>query len=103
MTDFRELMQKAMEMRERLGRLQEELGSRTVSASAGGGMVTAVVNGRQEVVEIRIEREVVNPADAELLQDLVRGAVNEALSRARAMIAEEMARAAGGMNFPGFP
>lgn len=103
MKDIHELVRKAQEMRERLATLQEELAGRTVSASAGGGMVTAVVNGRQELVEIRIEREVVVPGETELLQDLVRGAVNEALSRSRGMVAEEMARATGGLTFPGFP
>ncbi len=101
MNDIRDLMRKAQEMQQKLSKLQEELGGRTVSASAGGGMVTAVVNGRQEVVEVRIEKEVVRPEDAELLQDLVRGAVNEALARARQMVAEEMGKVTGGMNFPG--
>ncbi|MCL5965621.1 MAG: YbaB/EbfC family nucleoid-associated protein [Deltaproteobacteria bacterium] len=103
MKDLRSLVEKAQEMQARLAKLQEELGERTVSASAGGGMVTVVVNGRQEVVEVRIEREVVNPEETELLQDLVRGAINEALSRSRQMIAEEMAKVTGGMTFPGFP
>ena len=103
MKDLRSLVEKAQEMQARLAKLQEELGGRTVSASAGGGMVTAVVNGRQEIVEVRIEKEVVNPGETGLLQDLVRGAVNEALSRSRRMIAEEMAKVTGGMSFPGFP
>ena len=64
-------------------------------------MVTAVVNGRQEVVSIRIEKEVVSPEDVELLQDLVAGAVNEAMSRSRKMMADEMAKITGGMNLPG--
>lgn len=64
-------------------------------------MVTAVVNGKQEVVSIRIEKEVVSPEDVELLQDLVAGAVNEAMSRSRKMMADEMAKITGGMNLPG--
>ncbi len=88
-------------MQERLAKLQEELAGKTVEASAGGGMVTVVVNGRQEVVSVRIEKEVVSPDDVELLQDLVTGAVNEAIARSRKMIADEMAKVTGGMNLPG--
>jgi len=88
-------------MQERLARLQEELAGRTVEASSGGGMVTVVVNGRQEVVSVRIEKEVVSPEDVELLQDLVAGAMNEAISRSRKMMADEMAKITGGMNLPG--
>ena len=64
-------------------------------------MVTVVVNGRQEVVSVRIEKEVVAPEEVELLQDLVAGAVNEAISRSRKMMADEMAKITGGMNLPG--
>jgi len=64
-------------------------------------MVTVVVNGRQEVVSVRIEKEVVSPEDVELLQDLVAGAMNEAISRSRKMMADEMAKITGGMNLPG--
>jgi len=88
-------------MQERLARLQEELAGRTVEASSGGGMVTVVVNGRQEVVSVRIEKEVVSPEEVELLQDLVTGAVNEAISRSRKMMADEMAKITGGLNLPG--
>lgn len=103
MKDLHDLVRKAREVQDRLAKLQEELAGRTVSASAGGGMVTVVVNGRQEVIEVRIEREVVRPEDKDLLQDLVRGAVNQALERSRRMIAEEMAKVTGGMGFPGLP
>jgi DNA-binding YbaB/EbfC family protein len=75
MKDMQEILRQAQQMQERLARIQEELAGRTVEASAGGGMVTVVVNGRQEVVSVRIEKEVVSPDDVELLQDLVAGAV----------------------------
>ncbi len=101
MKDMQGILRQAQQMKERLARLQEELAGKTVEASAGGGMVTVVVNGRQEVVSIRIEREVVTPEDVELLQDLVTGAVNEAISRSRKMMADEMAKITGGMNLPG--
>ncbi len=101
MKDFQDLIRQAQQMQERMAKLQEELGGRTVEATAGGGMVTVVMNGRQEIVSVRIEKEVVSPDDVELLQDLVRGAVNEAVSRSRKMMAEEIAKITGGMNLPG--
>jgi DNA-binding YbaB/EbfC family protein len=81
--------------------MQAELGNRTVSAQAGGGMVEAVVNGRQELVSLRIDPEVVSPEDVEMLQDLIQAAVNEALNRAREMMAAEMAKLTGGLQIPG--
>jgi DNA-binding YbaB/EbfC family protein len=101
MTDFGDLMRQAQEVRSRLQRLQEELGEKTVEGSAGGGMVVATANGRQELVGIRIEKEVVSPDDVGMLQDLVRAAVNDALARSREMAAAEMAKATGGILPPG--
>ncbi len=101
MKDFQEMLRQVQQVQERMAKLQEELGGRTVEATAGGGMVTVVMNGRQEIVAVRIEKEVVSPDDVELLQDLVRGAVNEAVSRSRKMMAEEIAKITGGMNLPG--
>ncbi len=101
MKEFQDLIRQAQQMQERMAKLQEELGGRTVEATAGGGMVTVVMNGRQEIVSVRIEKEVVSPDDVELLQDLVRGAVNEAVSRSRKMMAEEIGKITGGMNLPG--
>ncbi len=101
MNDMRDMMRRAQEMQTRLARLQEEIGDRTVEASAGGGMVSVTVNGKMEVLSVRIEKEVVSPEEIELLQDLVRGAVNEALRRARELIAAEMAKITGGLNIPG--
>jgi len=103
MKEFHDLVRQAQEMQERMAKLQEDLGGRTVEATAGGGMVTVVMNGRQEVVSVRIEKEVVVPDDVELLQDLVLGAVNEAISRSRKMMAEEISKITGGMNLPGLP
>jgi DNA-binding YbaB/EbfC family protein len=101
MKDFQNMLKQAQEMQARLAKLQEELAEKTVEASAGGGMVTVVANGRQEILSVRIEKEVVSPDDVDLLQDLVRGAANEALSRSREMMAAEMAKITGGMNLPG--
>ncbi len=94
-------MRQAQEMRARFQRLQDELGDKTVEGSSGGGMVVATANGRQELVSVRIEREVVSPDDVGLLQDLVRAAVNDALARARELAASEMTKIAGGMLPPG--
>ena len=101
MKDFQDLIRQAQQMQERMAKLQEELAGRTVEATAGGGMVTVVMNGRHEIVSVRIEKEVVSPDDVELLQDLVRGAVNEAVARSRKMMAEEIGKITGGMNLPG--
>ena len=78
MKDMEGILRQAQQVQERIARVQKELAGKTVEASAGGGMVTVVVNGRQEVVSVRIEKEVVSPDDVALLQDLVAGAVNEA-------------------------
>ncbi|MBK5094524.1 MAG: YbaB/EbfC family nucleoid-associated protein [Deltaproteobacteria bacterium] len=101
MKDMEGILRQAQQVQERIARVQEELAGKTVEASAGGGMVTVVVNGRQEVVSVRIEKEVVSPDDVGLLQDLVAGAVNEAMSRSRKMMADEMAKITGGLNLPG--
>ncbi len=101
MKGMEEILRQAQQVQERLAKLQEELAERTVEASAGGGMVTVVANGRQEVVSVRIEKEVASEEELELLQDLVRGAVNEALSLSKRMAAEEMSKITGGMNLPG--
>ena len=98
---FQDLLKQAQELRDRMQRLQEELGARTVEGSAGGGMVIAVMNGRQELLDLRIEKEVVDPADVGMLRDLVRAAVNDALARSREMAAAEMAKLTGGILPPG--
>jgi DNA-binding YbaB/EbfC family protein len=101
MKDMEGILRQAQQVQERIARVQEELAGKTVEASAGGGMVTVVVNGRQEIVSVRIEKEVVSPDDVDLLQDLVAGAANEAISRSRKMMADEMAKITGGLNLPG--
>jgi DNA-binding YbaB/EbfC family protein len=81
--------------------MQEEMAQKTVEASSGGGMVSVVVNGKQEVVSIKIEREVVNPEDIDMLQDLVLAAVNEGLRKSQEMVGEEMRKLTGGLSIPG--
>ncbi len=87
-------------MQDRLMKLQEEMGDKTVEAQSGGGMVTCVVNGRQEVVSLKISPEVLEEKDNELLEDLIMAAVNEGLNRSREMVQEEMSRVTGGMQMP---
>jgi len=98
-----QIMKQAQQFQAKMSQLQEKLGEETVEASAGGGMVTAVVNGRQEVVSIRIEPEVADPDDVEMLQDLVLAAVNEGLNRAREMVNEEMGKLTKGLGLPNIP
>ena len=96
-----QMMKQAQKMQAQILKIQEEMGSRSVEASSGGGMVTVTANGKQEIISIRIEPEVVDPEDVEMLQDLVAAAVNEALKKAQEMVAEEMAKVTGGMQLPG--
>jgi DNA-binding YbaB/EbfC family protein len=95
------MMKQAQKLQAKMMEMQAELGNRTVSAQAGGGMVEAVANGRQELVALKIDPEVVVPEEVEMLQDLIQAAVNEALSRSREMMAAEMAKLTGGMQIPG--
>ena len=98
---FGNIMKQAKMMQEKLGKIQEEMANKTIEASAGGGMITAVINGRQEIVSIKIDPEVVNPEDIEMLEDLILAAVNEGIKRSQEMMAEEMSKITGGMNIPG--
>ncbi len=88
-------------MQEKMNRVQEELASKTVTGSAGGGMVTVQATGKGEIISISIEDEVIDAAEKELLQDLVSGAVNDALRKARDLAKSEMAGLAGGVQIPG--
>lgn len=101
MMNMGNLMKQAQQFQEKLGTIQEELGSKMVTGSAGGGMVTVTVNGRSELVGISIEEEVINPQEAQMLQDLVLAAVNDGLRKARDLGKEEMAKLTGGLNLPG--
>ncbi len=98
-----DLMRRAQALQERMAKLQEEAGQRTVEGSAGGGMVTVVANGRQEILSIKLDPEVLNAQDQDMLQDLIVAGVNDALKRAQAMMAEEMKSVTGGLglNIPG--
>jgi len=95
------IMKQAQAMQERLAKVQADAATKTVQASSGGGMVTVVANGGMEIVSVKIEQEILNANDAEMLQDLVAAATNEALRKAREMVAEEMKGVTGGLQLPG--
>ena len=91
-------------MQAEMAKIQEEMANREIEATAGGGMVTVVANGKQEILRIKIDPEVVNKDDVEMLQDLVIAGVNEALRKSKEMMEEELKKVAGGLAFkiPGF-
>lgn len=95
--DIGGLFKQAQELQGRLASAQQELGTRTVEASAGGGMVTATVNGKLEVTAIRIEPRLLESPDVEMLQDLIVAAVNEGIRAAQRMLADEMGKLTGGL------
>ena len=101
MKNMGNLMKQAQKLQSKMLQMQEELAQRTVEASAGGGMVKVVVNGRQQIVSVQIEKDVVDPEDVEMLQDLVQAAVNDALARSQEMVNAEMSKLTGGLSIPG--
>jgi DNA-binding YbaB/EbfC family protein len=96
------LQRMAQQMQQEMLRIQSELESATVTGSAGGGVVSATVTGKQELVSLTIDPSAVDPADVEMLQDLVVAAVNDALRASRRMAEEKMAAVTGGLKIPGF-
>ena len=95
------LMKQAQKLQTKMLKLQEELADKTVETAAGGGMVRVVANGKQQIVSIEIEKEVVDPDDVDMLQDLILAAVNDALAKSQEMVSSEMSKLTGGMNIPG--
>lgn len=95
-----DLMKKAQEMKASMDRLQEELSTREVEAGAGGGMVTVVATGAQEIASVKIDPSVIDPEEREMLQDLIQAAVNEALRKSKEMMQEEMGKITGGLPVP---
>ncbi|MBE9542891.1 MAG: YbaB/EbfC family nucleoid-associated protein [Proteobacteria bacterium] len=95
------MMKQAQQLQSKMMKLQEELAEKTVESSSGGGMVKVTANGRQQILSIQIEKEVVDPDDVEMLQDLVLAAINDALAKAQEMVSSEMGKLTGGLNIPG--
>jgi DNA-binding YbaB/EbfC family protein len=101
MKDMGKLLKQAQQMQARIAEVQAELAEKTVEASAGGGMVKVVMNGKHEIIDVTIDPEVVDPQDVEMLEDLVAAAVTEAANRVEEMMREGMSSITGGMGLPG--
>ncbi|MCF8092422.1 MAG: YbaB/EbfC family nucleoid-associated protein [Desulfotignum sp.] len=101
MKNMNNMMKQAQKLQKKMLKTQEELAAKTVEASAGGGMVKVVANGSQKIESIVLEKEVVDPEDVEMLQDLVLAAVNDALNKSQEMVSAEMGKLTGGLNIPG--
>ena len=96
-----DILRQAQAMQSKMAEIQEGLGKKTVEASSGGGMVKVVCSGKQEILSIAIEKNVVDPADVEMLQDLITAAVNNALRLSKEMAERELSALAGGLKLPG--
>ena len=101
MKGFGNMMKEAQRLQREMERMQEEIGKKIVEATAGGGMVTAQANGKQELISIKIDPEVINKDDAQMLEDLVLAACNEALRKSRELVQQELGKLTGGLKIPG--
>ena len=101
MKGFGNIMKEAQKLQQQLAAVQEEVAKRKVEATAGGGMVSVEANGKQELLSIKIDREAINPDDAQMLEDLVLAACNEALRKSREMVQQELGKLTGGLKIPG--
>ncbi|MBW1957184.1 MAG: YbaB/EbfC family nucleoid-associated protein [Deltaproteobacteria bacterium] len=95
------MMKQAQQLQSKMLKLQEEMADKTVETTSGGGMVKVVANGRQQILSIQIEKEVVDSDDVEMLQDLILAAINDALIKSQEMATQEMSKLTGGLNIPG--
>lgn len=95
------IMKQAQQLQSKMAKMQDELAEKTVEATSGGGMITVVATGKQQISSIKIEKEVVDPDDVDMLQDLVLAAVNDALTKSQEMVSSEMGKLTGGLNIPG--
>lgn len=100
---MQKMMKQVQKMQADMAKTQEELKNKTVEVSAGGGVITVTANGSQEITDIKIEPDAVDPNDVEMLEDLVLAAVNEALRKAQELAAQEMQKVTGGLDIPGMP
>ena len=101
MKNMNSMMKQAQKLQKKMLQAQQDLATKTVEATSGGGMVKVVANGAQKIESIVFEKEVVDPEDVEMLQDLVLAAVNDALKKSQDMVSTEMGKLTGGMNIPG--
>lgn len=98
---LQELLRQAQRMQKKMMKSQAELANKTVEASSGGGMVKVVMNGNQEIISLKIERDVVNPDDVEMLEDLIVAAIEEARQKVKEMVESQMTGLTGGIKIPG--
>ena len=101
MKNMNAMMKQAQNLQKKMLKTQQELATKTVEATAGGGMVKVIANGGQKIESIELEKEVVDPEDLEMLQDLILAAVNDALKKSQDMVSAEMNKLTGGLNIPG--
>lgn len=101
MANINQMMKQAQKMQTKMSALQKELDVREVEVSSGGGMVTVKVNGKQELLNIKINKECVDPSDVEMLEELVMTAMNQALKESSDMVSNAMGKVTGGLNIPG--
>lgn len=98
---FQQLVKEMQKIQKKLEETQKQLEEKTVTVQVGGGMVTVTANGKQEILSIEIEDELINPEEKEMLKDLIVAGVNEALKKSKEMVEEELAKITGGLKFPG--
>ena len=101
MKGMKNMMQQAQKLQSKMLKAQDELARKTVEGSAGGGMVKVVATGKQQIMSIELEKEIVDPEDIEMLQDLIVAAANDALNKSQEMVTEQMSSITGGINIPG--
>ncbi|MCD4744355.1 MAG: YbaB/EbfC family nucleoid-associated protein [Desulfobacteraceae bacterium] len=101
MKNMNAMMKQAQTLQKKMIETQKELATKTVEATAGGGMVKVIANGGQKIELIELEKEVVDPEDIEMLQDLILAAVNDAIKKSQDMVSSEMNKLTGGLNIPG--
>lgn len=99
--NMNQMIKQAKKMQEQMEKMQAELKEKVVEASAGGGAITVKVSGKQELLEIKIKPEVVDPEDVEMLEDLILAVINDALKKSQEMVSGEMSKITGGINIPG--
>ena len=99
--NYGKMMKQLQQMQQGVAKIQEDLAQERIEATAGGGMVAVAVNGQQEMLEVRIEKEAVDPDDVEMLQDMVLAAANEALRKSRDIATAKLGQLTGGVNIPG--
>jgi DNA-binding YbaB/EbfC family protein len=101
MKNMNSMMKQAQNLQKKMLKTQAELATKTVEASAGGGMVKVIANGGQKIESITLEKEIIDPEDIEMLQDLILAAINDALNKSQEMVSSEMGKLTGGLNIPG--